>query len=103
MEKERERNIIVLLPLVCPLLWTWPATQACALIWESNLRPFGSRAGAQSTEPHQPGLLVDSYMCPGKGSNPQSWHIGMTLLPTELPGQGSKILLTQLIFVTTCK
>ena len=24
--------------------------------WESNLRPFGSQAGAQSTEPHQPGL-----------------------------------------------
>ena len=23
--------------------------------WESNLRPFGSQAGAQSTEPHQPG------------------------------------------------
>ena len=24
--------------------------------WESNQQPFGSRAGAQSTEPHQPGL-----------------------------------------------
>ena len=24
--------------------------------WESNLRPFGSQSGAQSTEPHQPGL-----------------------------------------------
>ena len=24
--------------------------------WESNQRPFGSQAGAQSTEPHQPGL-----------------------------------------------
>ena len=23
--------------------------------WESNLRPFGVQAGAQSTEPHQPG------------------------------------------------
>ena len=23
--------------------------------WESNLRPFGSQVGAQSTEPHQPG------------------------------------------------
>ena len=30
-EKERERNINVWLPLVCPLLETWPATQACAL------------------------------------------------------------------------
>ena len=25
--------------------------------WELNLQPFGSQAGAQSTEPHQPGLL----------------------------------------------
>ena len=23
--------------------------------WESNWRPFGSQAGTQSTEPHQPG------------------------------------------------
>ena len=30
-EKERERNINVWLPLVHPLLGTWPATQACAL------------------------------------------------------------------------
>ena len=30
-EKERERNINVWLPLVCPQLGTWPATQACAL------------------------------------------------------------------------
>ena len=26
--------------------------------WESNLRPFGSQACAQSTELHQPGLLL---------------------------------------------
>ena len=26
--------------------------------WESNQQPFGLQAGAQSTEPHQPGLLV---------------------------------------------
>ena len=30
-EKERETNINVWLPLVRPLLGTWPATQACAL------------------------------------------------------------------------
>ena len=30
-EKERERNINVWLPLVCPPLGTWPAAQACAL------------------------------------------------------------------------
>ena len=25
--------------------------------WESNWRPFSSQAGAQSTEPHQPGHM----------------------------------------------
>ena len=34
---------------------TWPATQACALDWESNWQPFDSQASTQSTEPHQPG------------------------------------------------
>ena len=29
--RKRERNINVQLPLMCPLLGTWPATQACAL------------------------------------------------------------------------
>ena len=29
--RKRERHINVWLPLVCPLLGTWPATQACAL------------------------------------------------------------------------
>ena len=28
------------------------------LDWESNWRPFGSQAGTQSTEPHEPGLRV---------------------------------------------
>ena len=35
-EGEKERNINVWLPLMHPLLGTWPATQACALEWESN-------------------------------------------------------------------
>ena len=30
-EKEKERNINVCLPLVGPVLGTWPSTQACAL------------------------------------------------------------------------
>ena len=30
-DKERERNINAWLPLTCPTLGTWPATQACAL------------------------------------------------------------------------
>ena len=30
-EKDRERSISVWLPLTCPLLGTWPITQACVL------------------------------------------------------------------------
>ena len=33
----RERNINVWLPLKCPLLGTWPATQACALTGNGTL------------------------------------------------------------------
>ena len=35
-----------------------PQTQACALDWELNQRPFGLQARTQSTEPHQPGLRM---------------------------------------------
>ena len=38
---------------------TWPATQAHGSPdEESNWQPFGSKAGAQSTEPHQPGVMI---------------------------------------------
>ena len=55
-EGERKGNINVWLPLPRPLLGTWPTTQACALDWELNWRPFGLQASSQSIEPHQPGL-----------------------------------------------
>ena len=29
--------------------------------WESNWWPFGSQTGTQSTEPHQPGLILVIY------------------------------------------
>ena len=32
--------------------------------WESNWQPFGSQAGTQSTEPHQPGPVA-SFLYPG--------------------------------------
>ena len=32
--------------------------------WESNLGPFGSQAGTQSTEPHKPGLDFSSFAPP---------------------------------------
>ena len=38
---ERGRDINVWVPLTCPPLGTWPATQACALDQELNRQPFG--------------------------------------------------------------
>ena len=43
MEKERERNINVWLPLTCPLLGTWPAAQACALTGNRTSVPLVPR------------------------------------------------------------
>ena len=57
-ERERERNIYVRnidwLPLTCPQLGTWPATQARALSgnWTGDVLVL---TGVQSTDPHQPG------------------------------------------------
>ena len=45
MEKVRERNINVRLPLACPLLGTWPASQACALTGNQTRDPLVSRLG----------------------------------------------------------
>ena len=39
-EGERERNINVCLPLVCPTLGTWLTTQACALIGTQTGNPW---------------------------------------------------------------
>ena len=39
-EKERERNINVSLPLACPLLETWPASQACYLTGNRTTDPL---------------------------------------------------------------
>ena len=39
-EKKRERNINVWLPLMHPLLGTWPATQACALTGNQTSDPL---------------------------------------------------------------
>ena len=41
--RERERNINVWLPLVHPLLGTWPATQACALTGNQTGDPLVRR------------------------------------------------------------
>ena len=55
-EREGERETSICGYLSCdPYLGTWPTTKGICLDWESNLPPFGSQAGTQSTEPHQPG------------------------------------------------
>ena len=54
-EKEKERNINVWLTLVCLLLGTWPATQACALTGNRTCNPLVCR----------PGLNPLSYMGQG--------------------------------------
>ena len=39
-EEERERNINVWLPLLCPPLGTWPTTQGCALTGNRTCDPL---------------------------------------------------------------
>ena len=34
--------------------------------WESNQRPFGSQAGTQPTEPHQPGHVIPLKITAGR-------------------------------------
>ena len=55
-EKDRERNINVWLPLMCPLLGTWPTTQACAM------------TGNQTGDPlvHRPAVNPLSYASQGE-------------------------------------
>ena len=55
-EKERERNISVWLPLVCPK-------------WGSDQRPFGLQASSRAPEPHRPGHCH----CLFGSSHPSGW------------------------------
>ena len=54
MKKESERNINVWLPLMTPPPGNLARNPGMCPDWESNWRPFGSQAGTQSTELHQP-------------------------------------------------
>ena len=60
-EGERERNINVVASCVPPTGDLAHNPGMCP-DWESNQRPFGSQVGAQSIEPHQPGLSFISYL-----------------------------------------
>ena len=56
-EKERKRNINVFLPLACPLLGTWPATQACALTENQTSNPLVHRLALNPLSYTSQGLL----------------------------------------------
>ena len=58
--KEGKKHQRVVASHTHPHLGTWPATQACALDWESNWQTFGSQAGTESIEPYQPRLRAHS-------------------------------------------
>ena len=75
-EKGRERNINVWLPLMCPLLGTWPATQAHAL------------TGNQTGDPLVHRLVLNPLSHTSQGgkdfkTNFSSFHF--PFLPTSLP------------------
>ena len=55
-EKERERNTIVWLSLVCPVLGTWPTTQACALTRIRTSDPLA----------HRPALIPPTHTSQGR-------------------------------------
>ena len=61
------------LPLILPPLGAWPTTQACALTGNLNWRPLRLQAGAQSTEPHQPGLYCIFFLL--MGQRVKKWNI----------------------------
>ena len=56
-EKEREKYQCVVASHVAPTRDLARKPGMCP-DWESNWRPFGLQASAQSTEPHQPGLIL---------------------------------------------
>ena len=58
-EEERERNINVWLPLTpSPTPRDLAYNPGVCPDWESNRRPFGSQAGTQFTETHNPKLIT---------------------------------------------
>ena len=58
--------------------------------WESHQGPFGSQAGAQSPEPHQPGLLVHLQMLARQ--LPQTGDIGCNPMTNVLIKRGNLAL-----------
>ena len=63
-ETERERNIIVWLPLMCLLLGAWPATQACALTGNQTSGPFVRRLALNPVSHTSQDLFWDFFCWP---------------------------------------
>ena len=61
-EKERERNISVWLPLMCPLLGTWPATQVCALTGNQPGNPLVCRPVSNPLSHNRKGSIFSFYI-----------------------------------------
>ena len=59
-EREREKHQRVVACCVPPTGDLAHSPGMCP-DWESNQQSFGSQAGAQSTEPHQPGQYASFY------------------------------------------
>ena len=56
-EKEREEKYQCVVAFHTPPIGDLACNPGICPDWELNWQPFGSQAGTQSTEPHQPGLL----------------------------------------------
>ena len=54
--KERGREMLSVVVPCVPPTGNLACNSGICPDWESNQQPFGLQAGAQSSEPHQPGL-----------------------------------------------
>ena len=63
--------------------------------WESNWRPFGFQASTPSTEPHQPGQEIHSYLRVRKMPS----HISSTILPFTI----KYLIQLEIIFISSVK
>ena len=79
-EKGRERNISVWLPLICPLLGTWPTTQACVLTENRTCAPLVHRPVLNPLSHTSKGPIRDS----SKGKLPQGLTISLTETFSEI-------------------
>ena len=95
-DKERKRNINMCLLLACPLLWMWPATQACALTGTGtrDLLLCGATPSPLSHWPGQVSDFISHPVCAGLTAACVDWdgHWGPALgwqSPFSIHGLGA--------------